>query len=82
MTDEEYASKVAELDHLLGDPDALVHPDRVWCLLAELTGRDLADLPPVMRHPGVRAPASAPAIARLGAAASPRYAADPPRSSR
>ncbi len=42
MTDQEYARKLDELDHLLNDPDVPMEPDRVWSLLAEISWRDLA----------------------------------------
>jgi hypothetical protein len=37
MTDAEYSRKLDELDRLLNDPDAPMQPDRVWCLLAEVS---------------------------------------------
>ena len=42
MSDIEYAHKLAELDRLLNDPDVPMEPERVWSLLAEIAGRDLA----------------------------------------
>jgi hypothetical protein len=42
MTDQEYARKLDELDHLLNDPDVPMEPDRVWSLLAEISRRDLS----------------------------------------
>lgn len=42
MTDQEYARKLDELDHLLNDPDVQMEPDRVWSLLAEISRRDLS----------------------------------------
>jgi hypothetical protein len=42
MTEAEYARKLAELDHLLNDPDVPMQPARVWALLAE-TARFKAD---------------------------------------
>nr|WP_294526895.1 peptide chain release factor 1 [uncultured Rhodopila sp.] len=42
MTGAEYSSKLDELDRLLNDPDAPLQPDRVWCLLAEVSRRELA----------------------------------------
>jgi hypothetical protein len=43
MTEAEYAHKLAELDHLLNDPDVPMQPARVWALLAE-TARFKADM--------------------------------------
>jgi ribosomal protein L12E/L44/L45/RPP1/RPP2 len=40
MTQDEYARKLDELDHLLNDPDVPLDPSRVWSLLADLSGRD------------------------------------------
>ena len=40
MTQDEYARKLEELDHLLNDPDVPLDPSRVWSLLADLSGRD------------------------------------------
>nr|WP_294513547.1 peptide chain release factor 1 [uncultured Rhodopila sp.] len=37
MTGAEYSRKLDELDRLLNDPDAPMQPDRVWCLLAEVS---------------------------------------------
>jgi hypothetical protein len=42
MTDQEYARKLDELDHLLNDPDVPMEPERVWSLLAEISRRDLS----------------------------------------
>ena len=42
MSDVEYTHKLAELDRLLNDPDVPMEPHRVWTLLAEIAGRDLA----------------------------------------
>ena len=42
MSDSEYTHKLAELDRLLNDPDVPMEPHRVWTLLAEIAGRDLA----------------------------------------
>ena len=41
MTEAEYARKLAELDHLLNDPDVPMQPARVWSLLAEIAEREL-----------------------------------------
>ena len=40
MTQDEYARKLEELDHLLNDPDVPLDPSRVWSLLADVSGRD------------------------------------------
>lgn len=42
MTGAEYSRKLDELDRLLNDPDAPLQPDRVWCLLAEVSRSELA----------------------------------------
>lgn len=39
MTQDEYARKLEELDHLLNDPDVPMDPSRVWSLLADLSDR-------------------------------------------
>jgi len=39
MTQDEYARKLDELDHLLNDPDVPLDPTRVWSLLADLAAR-------------------------------------------
>ena len=46
MTDDDYARKLDELDHLLNDDgdDMPMEPARVWSLLAEISHRDLAEL--------------------------------------
>ena len=44
MTDQEYARKLDELDRLLNDADVPMDPSRVWALLADVAGRDLAPL--------------------------------------
>jgi hypothetical protein len=41
MSDTEFQAKLDELDRLLNDPDVPVQPDRVWSLLAEISGRDV-----------------------------------------
>jgi hypothetical protein len=41
MTEAEYARKLAELNHLLNDPDVPMQPARVWELLAEIAEREL-----------------------------------------
>ncbi len=42
MTDSDYARKLAQLDHLLNDPDAPMKPSLVWALLAEISQHDAA----------------------------------------
>jgi hypothetical protein len=42
MTGFEYSRKLDELDRLLNDPDAPMQPDRVWCLLAEVSRPEFA----------------------------------------
>ena len=42
MTETDAARKLDELEHLLNDPEVPLQPARVWSLLAELAGRDLA----------------------------------------
>ena len=37
MTECEEASKLAELDRILNDPDVPMEPARVWALLAEIS---------------------------------------------
>ena len=44
MTDDDFTQKLAELDHLLNDPDVPMEPRRVWSLLAEISQRDVAAL--------------------------------------
>lgn len=41
MTDDEYASKLDELDRLLNDPDVPMQPARIWSLLAEISQHDV-----------------------------------------
>ncbi|WP_428488216.1 hypothetical protein [Rhodopila sp.] len=41
MTDAEYSQKLDELDQLLNDPAVPMQPDRIWSLLADVSGRDL-----------------------------------------
>jgi hypothetical protein len=41
MTQDEYAGKLEELDHLLNDPDVPMDPARVWSLLADLSAREM-----------------------------------------
>jgi hypothetical protein len=42
MTGAEYSRKLDELDRLLNDPDVPMQPDRVWCLLAEVSRPECA----------------------------------------
>jgi hypothetical protein len=37
MTDDDYARKLDELDRLLNDSTVPMQPDRVWCLLDEVS---------------------------------------------
>ncbi len=41
----DYDRKLDELDHLLNDPDVPIEPERVWSLLAEISRRDLGEMP-------------------------------------
>ncbi len=43
MTDDDYARKLDELDHLLNDVEVPMEPSRVWSLLAEISHRDLVE---------------------------------------
>lgn len=38
MSDAEIERRMAELDRLLNDPEVRMDPDRVWALLAEISG--------------------------------------------
>ena len=40
MTERDFEAKLAELDKLLNDPEVRMDPDRVWTLLAEISGKD------------------------------------------
>jgi hypothetical protein len=40
MTERDFEAKLAELDRLLNDPEVRMDPDRVWTLLAEISGKD------------------------------------------
>ena len=42
MTEHDYDEKLDELDRLLNDPEVPMQPDKVWMLLAEISGRDMA----------------------------------------
>ncbi len=42
MTECEEASKLAELDRILNDPDVPMEPARVWALLAEISRQEAA----------------------------------------
>jgi len=57
MTDDDYTSKLDELDRLLNDPDVPMQPARIWSLLAELSQKDIktgmvshAATPGTLRH--------------------------------
>ncbi len=41
MTDVEYSQKLEELERLLNDPDVPMQPDRIWSLLADVSGQDM-----------------------------------------
>jgi hypothetical protein len=41
MTDVEYRRKLEELEQLLNDPDVPMQPNRIWSLLADVSGRDM-----------------------------------------
>ncbi len=47
MTERDFETKLDELDRLLNDPDAPMHPARVWALLSEVAARDAVDLAPL-----------------------------------
>jgi hypothetical protein len=38
MSSAEYCLKLDELDRLLNDPDVPMQPDRIWSLLADVSG--------------------------------------------
>jgi hypothetical protein len=40
MTERDLEAKLAELDKLLNDPEVRMDPDRVWAILAEISGKD------------------------------------------
>ncbi|HXT82640.1 MAG TPA: peptide chain release factor 1 [Acetobacteraceae bacterium] len=40
MTHADYARKLEELDSLLNDPDVPMQPERIWSLLADVSGHD------------------------------------------
>jgi hypothetical protein len=42
VTEHDYDEKLDELDRLLNDPEVPMEPERVWSLLAEISGRDMA----------------------------------------
>ena len=39
---DDFEAKLAELDRLLNDPEVRMDPDRVWTILAEISGKDAA----------------------------------------
>ena len=40
MTERDFEAKLAELDRLLNDPEVRMDPERVWSLLAEISGKE------------------------------------------
>jgi hypothetical protein len=44
MTDSEYSCKLDELDRLLNDPTVPMQPDRIWSLLADVSGHAASTL--------------------------------------
>ena len=40
MTERDFEAKLAELDRLLNDPEVRMDPDRVWTILAEISGKE------------------------------------------
>jgi hypothetical protein len=40
MTERDFEAKLAELDRLLNDPEVRMDPDRVWAILAEISGKE------------------------------------------
>jgi hypothetical protein len=42
VTEHDYDEKLDELDRLLNDPEVPMEPEKVWTLLAEISGRDMA----------------------------------------
>ena len=47
MDERDFEDKLAELDRLLNDPEVRMDPDRVWTILAEISGKDDARPVPV-----------------------------------
>jgi len=45
MTERDFEAKLAELDQLLNDPEVRMDPDRVWAILAEISGKDAPAVP-------------------------------------
>ncbi len=39
-TKRDFEAKLAELDRLLNDPEVRMDPDRVWTILADISGKD------------------------------------------
>lgn len=39
---DDFEAKLAELERLLNDPEVRMDPDRVWSILAEISGKDAA----------------------------------------
>ena len=46
MTEQDFKTRLDELDRLLNDVDAPIQPARVWTLLAEVAARDVPALAP------------------------------------
>ena len=44
-TERDFEAKLAELDRLLNDPEVRMDPDRVWALLAEISGNATPRVP-------------------------------------
>jgi len=40
MAERDFEAKLAELDRLLNDPEVRMDPDRMWTILAEISGED------------------------------------------
>ena len=58
MTERDFEAKLAELDRLLNDPEVRMDPDRVWTLLAEISGKDARIAAGPDRRPGKTARAA------------------------
>lgn len=41
MTERDFEAKLVELDRLLNDPEIRMDPDRIWTILAEISGKDI-----------------------------------------
>ena len=42
---DDFEAKLAELDRLLNDPEVRMDPDRVWTILAEISGKEAVQVP-------------------------------------